>query len=31
MANYTEGKRKEWDSYRTAVSDWEIAKYIITY
>ena len=28
---YTAGKRREWDDYRTAVSDWEIAKYIITY
>ena len=31
ITNYTEGKRKEWDSFRTAVSDWEIARYIITY
>ncbi len=31
VSNYTAGKRAEWDSYRTAVSDWEIAKYIITY
>ena len=28
---YTAGTRREWDDYRTAVSDWEIAKYIITY
>ena len=25
---YIEGKTKEWDSYRTAVTDWEINRYI---
>ncbi len=31
MEQYTQGKRKEWDAYRTYVSDWEIDKYIVTY
>ena len=30
-ANYIEGKRKEWDEYRTRVSSWEREKYIINY
>ena len=29
--NYSEGKRKEWDEYRTRVSSWEREKYIINY
>ncbi|MCI2106781.1 MAG: type I glutamate--ammonia ligase [Intestinimonas sp.] len=29
--NYVEGKMKEWDEYRTRVSDWEREKYIVTY
>ena len=29
--NYIEGKRKEWDEYRTRVSSWEREKYIINY
>lgn len=28
---YVEGKLKEWDSYRTAVSNWEISRYLVTY
>lgn len=28
---YIAGKEKEWDAYRTYVSDWEINKYIVTY
>jgi glutamine synthetase len=28
---YIEGKTKEWDSYRTAVTDWEINRYIKKY
>ncbi len=31
VEQYTQGKRKEWDAYRTYVSDWEIQKYIVTY
>ena len=30
-ANYIEGKKKEWDEYRTRVSSWEREKYIINY
>ena len=30
-SNYIEGKRKEWDEYRTRVSSWETEKYIIAY
>ena len=30
-ANYIEGKRKEWEEYRTRVSSWEREKYIINY
>ena len=25
------GKEKEWDEYRTHVSNWELEKYLITY
>ena len=28
---YIEGKTKEWDAYRTAVTDWEISNYIRNY
>ncbi|MGN1123759.1 MAG: type I glutamate--ammonia ligase, partial [Eubacterium sp.] len=28
---YTEGKKNEWDDYRTKVSQWEIDNYIIRY
>ncbi len=31
VEQYTQGKKKEWDAYRTYVSDWEIEKYIVTY
>ena len=30
-ANYIEGKKKEWEEYRTRVSSWEREKYIINY
>ena len=29
--NYLEGKKKEWEEYRTRVSSWEREKYIINY
>lgn len=29
--NYAEGKMKEWDEYRTRVSNWERDKYIVLY
>ncbi len=29
--NYIEGKRKEWDEYRTRVSSWEREKYLVIY
>ena len=28
---YIAGKRREWDEYRTRVSNWEIARYLVTY
>ena len=28
---YVEGKKKEWDAYRTHVSAWEIENYLVTY
>jgi len=28
---YIEGKEKEWDAYRTAVTDWEIENYFNNY
>ena len=31
VANYLDGKRREWDEYRTRVSSWEREKYIINY
>ncbi|MFH1983136.1 MAG: type I glutamate--ammonia ligase [Pseudomonadota bacterium] len=31
LGKYIEGKTKEWDSYRTAVTDWEIKNYIKNY
>ena len=31
LKNYVAGKRKEWDAFRTAVTDWEIGKYVILY
>lgn len=30
-ANYIKGKTREWDEYRTHVSDWERAKYLVLY
>ena len=29
--NYIEGKKAEWSSYKTAVSQWEINRYMINY
>jgi glutamine synthetase len=31
FANYTEAKKKEWDDYRTKVSQWELDKYLSQY
>ncbi len=31
IGQYTAGKRKEWDAYRTHVSDWELAQYLTVY
>ena len=31
MEKYLEGKMREWDSYRTAVTEWEIDQYIKNY
>ena len=28
---YLEGKLREWDEYRTQVTDWETARYMIRY
>ena len=28
---YVEGKKREWDAYRTHVSDWELGKYLVIY
>ena len=29
--SYTEGKKREWDEYRTRVTDWEVKKYMVIY
>jgi glutamine synthetase len=31
FAKYIEGKEKEWDSFRTAVTDWELDNYLSRY
>ncbi|MHB8790034.1 MAG: type I glutamate--ammonia ligase [Desulfobulbaceae bacterium] len=31
FAKYIEGKEKEWDAYRTAVTDWELNNYMKNY
>ena len=31
FAKYIEGKEKEWDSFRTAVTDWELDHYLNNY
>ena len=31
LDQYVEGKKKEWDAYRTHVSQWEINRYIVMY
>ena len=28
---YIEGKQREWDAYRTRVSNWEIERYLVVY
>ena len=29
--SYVSGKRREWDEYRTRVTDWELKRYMIVY
>ncbi len=31
LTQYVEGKKREWDEYRTHVSDWEVKRYIVRY
>jgi len=31
LSQYVEGKRKEWDAYRTHVSAWETDRYLVMY
>jgi glutamine synthetase len=31
LSQYVEGKEKEWDAYRTHVSQWEINRYLVMY
>ncbi len=31
VSQYVEGKRREWEEYRTVVTDWEINKYIVMF
>ena len=31
FSKYIEAKEKEWDSYRTAVTDWEVEEYLDIY
>ena len=31
LENYIECKEKEWDDYRTAVTDWELDNYLNNY
>jgi len=31
LGKYVEGKEKEWDSFRTAVTDWELDNYLSRY
>ncbi len=31
ISHYSEGKYREWDAYRTAVSEWEINQYLMMY
>jgi glutamine synthetase len=31
LEKYIEGKEKEWDSFRTAVTDWELDNYLSRY
>ena len=29
--SYVSGKKREWDAYRTRVTDWELKKYMVVY
>jgi hypothetical protein len=31
LEKYLEGKQKEWDAFRTAVTDWEVENYLSKY
>ena len=31
LGQYIEGKRREWDEYRTQVTQWELARYMVAY
>ena len=31
LRHYSEGKLREWDEYRTRVTDWELQKYMVVY
>ena len=31
VSQYLAGKEREWDAYRTHVSNWEISRYLVTY
>ncbi len=31
LTQYVKGKEKEWDDFRTSVSEWEVSKYIVSY
>jgi len=31
LTQYTAGKRKEWEEYRTYVSDWEVNRYLVIF
>ena len=31
LTKYVEGKEKEWDAYRTHVSQWEKDRYLVMY
>ena len=31
IERYIAGKKREWDDYRTHVSDWELGKYLVIY
>ena len=31
LSQYTAGKLREWDAYRTHVSPWELERYLVLY